>query len=333
MEYKCNDCNKEYKTYQTLWIHNKKFHTINNEKLTESQHTGQHKVNINALKCSKCMKVFKHKQSKSRHMKTCNVNEDLAKKVEKLEAEIKTLKNNSKSSTKNITNNNNGTIINNNIYINPPGKENLNRLSSKDVKEIFNENLNCVIKYIEKRNFNDNLIENHSFCVTNRDGKHLLTYDTDSNNVESQKKKYFLDKIITQAIKEVETLYNKHKTTFSKKNQNRIEDNINSLKDYNDKGTESKIYRELLEELNLQMYNKRSIIIKTWIKILGADTFKKFKISTLDIDKGTIELEDIFIMPNDFSEDSESDAESDSDSVKQLIPKKKQKEPSSESGF
>ena len=27
MEYKCNICNKLYSSYQSLWIHNKKFHT------------------------------------------------------------------------------------------------------------------------------------------------------------------------------------------------------------------------------------------------------------------------------------------------------------------
>jgi hypothetical protein len=26
MVYKCNICNKDYSSYQTLWVHNKKFH-------------------------------------------------------------------------------------------------------------------------------------------------------------------------------------------------------------------------------------------------------------------------------------------------------------------
>jgi hypothetical protein len=29
MEYKCKNCNKEYKSYQSLWNHNKKFHNHN----------------------------------------------------------------------------------------------------------------------------------------------------------------------------------------------------------------------------------------------------------------------------------------------------------------
>ena len=29
IEYKCKICNKQYKTYQTLWKHNKNFHNNN----------------------------------------------------------------------------------------------------------------------------------------------------------------------------------------------------------------------------------------------------------------------------------------------------------------
>jgi hypothetical protein len=274
------------------------------------------------IKCQFCNKSLSRSDSLKRHESNCNKKEDVIKKIAELEKEIKTLK--TKNQTKNITkniinNNNNGTIINNNIYINPPGKENptLFTLTNEDVKEIFNENINCIIKYIEKRNFNTKLIENHSFCVTSRDGKHLLTYDTDSNIIESQRKKYFLDTIITQAIKEIENLYKKHKNTFVKSDQRRIEENIQSLKDYNEKGYENKIYRELLNELNLQIYNKCGIILNTWIKILGVETLKKYKISNLVMN----EEEDIFIMPENIDND-----DSDTSSVKKLIPVIKKKE-------
>jgi hypothetical protein len=39
-KYKCDICNKFYKTYQTLWKHNKHFHLID----------GQPKVNIKSIK-------------------------------------------------------------------------------------------------------------------------------------------------------------------------------------------------------------------------------------------------------------------------------------------
>ena len=314
MEYKCNQCNKLYKTYQSLWNHNKKFHTtdaVNCQSIRQSNVSPK-----KSLTCDKCSKVFKHRQSKSKHMKTCTVMEDKLKTMEneiiKLNKIIK------KTQPQNITNNNNGTIINNNIYINPPNKENCN-LSVNEIKEIFNENISCILKYIDKRNFNPNMVENHSFCITNRDGKHLLTYDTDNNNIESKKKKFFLDTIITKAITEIDSLYKKNKDKFDKANQRRIEDNISNLKHYNDKGSDSKIYRELIDELNLQIYNKCGIILKTWIKILGIDALKKFKITSLIMNDDEADLRDICMVAEDQFDDNNVLSEQISDKPK-LIP-------------
>ena len=32
MEYKCKTCNRQYSSYQSLWIHTKKFHSIKHNK-------------------------------------------------------------------------------------------------------------------------------------------------------------------------------------------------------------------------------------------------------------------------------------------------------------
>jgi hypothetical protein len=54
---KCKICNKLYSSYKSLWTHNNKFHFH---------------VDIKIIKCKYCSKIFNHKQSKSRHQKTCN---------------------------------------------------------------------------------------------------------------------------------------------------------------------------------------------------------------------------------------------------------------------
>jgi hypothetical protein len=148
-------------------------------------------------------------------------------------------------------------------------------------------------------------------------GKHLLTYDTDNNNIESKKKKFFLDTIITKAILEIDSLYKKNKDKFDKANQKRIEENILNLKHYNGKGNESKIYRELIEELNLQIYNKCGIILKTWIKILGIDALKKFKITSLIMNDDEVDLRDIFMVAEEQFDNMETTSER-----KPLIPNK-----------
>ena len=49
-KYKCNVCNKFYKTYQTLWKHNKQFHVFNGKpKVNITSIKSKHKVNIDGI--------------------------------------------------------------------------------------------------------------------------------------------------------------------------------------------------------------------------------------------------------------------------------------------
>jgi len=52
---KCDICNKEYSSYKNLWRHNNTFH----------------KNNDNNFKCKYCPNIYNHKQSRTRHEKTC----------------------------------------------------------------------------------------------------------------------------------------------------------------------------------------------------------------------------------------------------------------------
>ena len=64
MSFECKVCNKEYKSYQSLWNHKKKFHTGNREiKIIDTA----------SLKyiCKFCNKKFDTKQKASYHRKKC----------------------------------------------------------------------------------------------------------------------------------------------------------------------------------------------------------------------------------------------------------------------
>ena len=83
-DYRCNICDKKYSSYQSLWIHNKKFHTTNskpkvsiessNSKPKVSIESANSKPNINInsslmgnnkiYNCKYCNNIYKHKQSK-----------------------------------------------------------------------------------------------------------------------------------------------------------------------------------------------------------------------------------------------------------------------------
>ena len=68
--YGCKICNKKYLGYQSLWIHNNKFHnkTINHDVSNVSSN----------IKCKFCLKLFEHRSSKSRHQKNCNQNNNMS---------------------------------------------------------------------------------------------------------------------------------------------------------------------------------------------------------------------------------------------------------------
>ena len=73
-QYECKICNKSYASYQSLWIHNKKFHTTVVLKTSEtSEKTSETSENIlkKNYNCRKCNKVFHNIKTRWSHEKIC----------------------------------------------------------------------------------------------------------------------------------------------------------------------------------------------------------------------------------------------------------------------
>jgi hypothetical protein len=115
MEYKCDKCVKYYKTYQTLWKHNKEFHKNNSHKKDISSHnlaisshntnhnttTSSHNVviynnNHDSLICKICNKNFQNRSNRWRHEKKCIINNDNKIKKQEEETKIKEQEENNK---------------------------------------------------------------------------------------------------------------------------------------------------------------------------------------------------------------------------------------------
>ena len=83
IDYKCKVCNKYYKTYQTLWKHNKKFHCeiIKNSHIksdikyikSDIKHINNIVENNKSLTCENCNKIFNSRSAKSHHKKVCKI--------------------------------------------------------------------------------------------------------------------------------------------------------------------------------------------------------------------------------------------------------------------
>ena len=232
-DFKCKICKKYYSGYQSLWIHNKKFHTNNvssvvtnvssicsNVSMIDSN-VSTCNSNSNISKCKFCLKVFNHRSSKSRHEKYCNQNSnDNTNKLEKIEKENIEIKNilkellekNCKIHPKtlqkinkqliNNTNNNCTNIINNvnitNNTIVKFGNEQLaSLLKRKDMMKIINKQCLCIEESIKSVHFNKNLPEYNNIFITNM--KDTIAYIFDGSKF-----------ILTSKDIVINDLYNNH---------------------------------------------------------------------------------------------------------------------------
>jgi hypothetical protein len=311
MSYFCDICKKEYKSYKSFWNHNSNVHP--NENIIIDRKDNKKRD----FSCEKCNKKFTTKQSMIYHNdNTCKIKENIAEimkdKIEKLERKIEQLQNNNPHNTTNntTTNNNNNTTNNNNtnngtvnniIYINKFGTENIADLNENEVKEIFSKNLESIIKFVQHLNFNARLPSNHNFCTTSLDGQYLSIYNTDKPNIGQlkERKKYFFEDLLHRSVNRMEQLYNKNKKNFPNKKQKQIEEDIETLKTIRDKDMNDILLREMLKKLNLLSYNYKEIILNTWN---NPDVTVKEKTFEEDLDEEDMdikEIESLFIISND----------------------------------
>jgi len=158
----CIICNKNYKSYQSLWNHKNKYHKF------ELPTTG-------IYKCKYCNKQFNKRHCKYYHQKNCNINLTEPNKVNTIINVIN-----------NITTNNNidNSNQNVNIIINNYNNDNLEYISDRFKNNLFNQlSLNNysepLANLIENIKFNINHKENNNVKITNIRSKIGFFYDKD----------------------------------------------------------------------------------------------------------------------------------------------------------
>jgi hypothetical protein len=303
----CKLCNKNYKSYKSLWNHNKKFH--NDSVVGSTSNVLQTYSNCTPcvlqkysfynkdkkLLCSFCLKKFSSRQNKWKHEQICKHKENIIEENKNLKIEIEKLnkKSNNKIVTKNsnITNNhnniNNGTI-NNTFIINKIGEESLNKLTFNDIKNIFRQQKNCLYHAIKYVNFNEKIPENHSFYNNSLEGKYINVFNNDNNEIEKKNKKDFFDNILLSSINITNLLYDKVKDDLSKKKQLKLETMIKEIENIAHLDNNKKLYITNFNELS---YNHKKIVKNTWDK----------KINDLEIKES---LDDSSCYDSDSSKDS-----------------------------
>ncbi len=280
--YRCDNCNKVYKTYSGLWKHQLKI-CISKSKpnvnlFPENGNVIQEKVSTQTdtkIKCKYCDKDFKSRQSKWKHEKACenttveipnNKINELMQKLTKIETDLEDVKN--KPTT--ITNINKGTINKGPVYnfLTSPGSEDINILSEQEIEHIMDQEMNCLIALVDMLNFNEKHPENHSFCNTALHDKYISTLNPETLTIEKQRKTDFFDIILNNGLKNMKLLYDKTGPQMRKKIKvKKYKETIDNLSNFllmSNKG--KKTYVELM---NMLTFNKRHITQSTWQQLMN----------------------------------------------------------------
>lgn len=97
--YKCDICNKNYKSYKSKWNHNKQFHKNPEQNISNTSSLNQITpiVNTSNIKiiCKYCDKSLSRLDNLARHEKICKIKKqyiDKENKIKELEYELEELK-------------------------------------------------------------------------------------------------------------------------------------------------------------------------------------------------------------------------------------------------
>jgi hypothetical protein len=284
MEFKCKICIKQYKSYQSLWNHNHKFHsnitiqkpTITNQIPSIKQPEIQPVITGCKYICKFCNKSFNHYNNKWRHQKTCkhknNIVEEnklLKQSLDEIKKQLLTIMNDkckihpktlnkinkqiNNTNSNNTNNTNNGTINN---YIISLGKENLAEvLSKKEKLDILNNRslvLENLVKYIH---FNENYPQFKNILITNLQNTVAHTYCTITQQFIAIDKDELVNDIISERTDDIIGFFEEFENELNDKTKQLIEKFINEIDNDNYK-------QHKKNKIKLIMYNNRNKISK-----------------------------------------------------------------------
>ncbi len=335
----CKLCNKHYKDKSGLWYHNKKYHNEslqNSLKITSNLLISpQNSLNLthfnsnDKIECKFCNKELSRKDNLKRHEKKCpekerqeKQKEIYEKKLDLMNSEIEKLKkgkytrktinyiNNSLNSNNNTLNSGNTNTLN----ICGVGQEDVKLLNFAESESIKSQGMNSIIGIIDKLNFNSRLPQNHNFYTSSLNDKYVNTLDLQTNSIIKKSKKDLFDLILCSHTKKLESISNNDKDVTLI---------IDKLKKFL---LLKRGKTEFISQLNMLSYNKRDLVINTWMKLTDNDNINpdeaiiklQEEVKQLaESDKNEINSDNDSISDDDSDTDSDSDSD---DSIRILIP-------------
>jgi len=267
MTHNCNICKKKYSSYNSLWLHNKKFHSKQENKEVEHDDS--------KIKCEYCNKFFYSKYTLKTHHYTCSIknyknisiiptikintqnkeidsDDRLKLKIKLIELEKEKiieekevlklklqLKLKSNQNITNIKNNNNiininnqlsNTNINNTFKILSIGRENLEEiLSIIEKKTILNSRYNCIEEMVDIVHCGK-YDQFKNILITNLKDKYAYKFDNNLNKFVCINKNEIIRDLVSERLDNIREIYEELSTT------NKINDSTKKLvKEFLDK--------------------------------------------------------------------------------------------------
>ena len=246
MEYKCKICKKDYSSYQSLWIHNKKYHNKNVSKINNNQpiinstqpilSNNQHIININdnKLMCKICNKLFSFIQSRWRHEKKCKIKKEVQIQLEldKVKQELATIKqtttinNNNSHNTNNI---NKGKIYNTTNIVKFGSEDILKILNESKPLKILNSRLLVLEECIKTTHFNKDKPEYQNIRISNLRSNVAQIYDGENFNTVNQYSA--INELINNHVDAITVLLEENQDKLSNKTIERLDEFIEKIND------------------------------------------------------------------------------------------------------
>jgi len=286
--FKCNICNKNYKSKNSLGNHNRKFHPKNKQLSTRNlQKSTLNKLNSTICQpttftyhCKYCNKGYNINQSKWKHEKTCKTkinieienlqlkkqNEELKicfqNEINDLKEQIKTLMNkNCKihyktlqkiNNQQNITNQHNiQNNIQNNINIIGFNKENLIELFTEQEKiKILGKKFNSLNYLIEYTHFNNKYPQLKNIKITNLKDNIAYKYDNKKNKYIATTKDELINDLVINRMADIDEFQTEVFDKLNIKEQKIIKKMLDDF--YND---ETKYSDTKKDEIKFIIYN------------------------------------------------------------------------------
>ena len=267
--YICEECDKKYKHRQSLYNHNKKFHSEDKPNVNLVSTKCQPHINqMSTFKytCKYCTKGYNINQSRWKHEQKCKINynnnnEVLKKENELLKKELREIKDQlldlmNKSckmhpkTLQKINNQLNNCNITN-INIVQFGKEDvMNTLSKKEKLKILNNGYQSFNKLIEYVHFNNKYPQFKNIAITNLKDNIAYKYQPDDNKFIACKKDELLEDLMDIRTIDLEEILNENIDTISNLKVSKLKSSIEKLYDRDN------FYNNKKSDIKLLVYNK-----------------------------------------------------------------------------